>query len=155
MKLTGKKKAEFLKRMAKGRAAKSRKSAGPKRSKSAPKRTKSAPKKPKSAKVKTKSKPRKTMAKRKRFTRARKTGGKILGNSTLRIVMIGVGASTVAGTVVGMVAPQFVPIAKPWTAFLVGGPIGAISSIMLSGDGLGALGGIFGGASTPQQEFGV
>ena len=56
----------------------------------------------------------------------------------------GIGAATVAGIAVNAVAPQFAPIAKPVSAFLAGGPIGAVAQVFLDG-GLGSIGNIFGG----------
>ena len=141
-KLTGAKKAAFLKRMAKGRAAKSGKKAGPKRKVIAKKRTKSVTVKRKSV-----SKKSNTMAKNKRFARARKTGSKVFGNPLLKKAMIGIGAATLAGTVVNMVAPQFAPIAKPIAAFATGGVVGAAASLILSPDGLGSITGLFGGST--------
>ena len=149
-KLTGAKKKAFLARMAKGRAAKS--GAGPKI-----KRRKSARPSSKSVQVKRKSTPRKSnnMKRKSRRSRARSAGGKLLGNPTLKKAMIGIGASALAGTVVGMVAPQFAPIAKPLAGFATGGIVGGIASLILSGDGLGALGGIFGGGSSSSVGLSV
>ena len=141
-KLTGAKKAAFLKRMAKGRATKSGKIPGPKRKVIAKKRTKSV-----KVKSKRKSTKRNTMAKNKRFARARKTGSKVFGNPLLKKAMIGIGAATLAGTVVNMVAPQFAPIAKPIAAFATGGVVGAAASLILSPDGLGSITGLFGGST--------
>ena len=142
MKLTGAKKAAFLKRMAKGRVAKSGKKAGPKRKVIVKKRTKSVTVKRKSV-----SKKSNTMAKNKRFARVRKTGSKVFGNPLLKKAMIGIGAATLAGTVVNMVAPQFAPIAKPIAAFATGGVVGAAASLILSPDGLGSITGLFGGST--------
>ncbi len=109
-------------------------------------------KKTKSVTVKRKSVSKKsnTMAKRKstrRFSRARSTGGKIFGSPILRKAMIGIGAATLAGTVVNMVAPQFAPIAKPIAAFATGGVVGAAASLILSPDGLGSITGLLGGST--------
>jgi len=145
-KLTGAAKRKFLARMKKGRDAKSRKN----KSKSV---KKSRSKTTKSVKVKRKSSTRKPMARRKSSTRRSRARGKIggiLNNPTLKKVMIGMGAASLTGTVVGMVAPQFVPIAKPLSALAVGGPIGAVAAVLADG-GLGAIGGIFG---QPQQTQG-
>lgn len=129
--------------------AKARKAKAEKQKKSVTKRTKSA-------KVKRKSNTRQTMARRKSrksSSRRSKVGG-FLNNPTLKKVMIGIGAGSLAGTVVGMVAPQFAPIAKPITALAVGGPIGAISSIVADG-GLGAFGSIFGNQPAQAQVSAV
>ena len=158
-KLTGAKKAAFLKRMADGRKKKSTpKSQGQLKNrtinkrKKVVKRTKSVKKVTKSATVKRKSVSKKsnTMAKQKstrRFSRARSTGGKIFGSPLLKKAMIGIGAATLAGTVVNMVAPQFAPIAKPIAAFATGGVVGAAASLILSPDGLGSITGLLGGST--------
>ena len=138
MKLTGKKKAEFLKRMKEGREKAQKKR----------KPTKSILKKVrKSTIVKSKriSNKSKNMAKKSRKSSSRRT--KVTGflsNPTLKKVMIGMGASSLAGTVVSLVAPQYAPIAKPIAALAVGGPIGAIASVVADG-GFNALGGMFSG----------
>ncbi len=156
MKLTGAKKAAFLKRMAAGRKKKSTpKSQGQLKNrtinkrKKVVKRTKSVKKVTKSATVKRKSVSKKsnTMAKNKRFARARKTGSKVFGSPLLKKAMIGIGAATLAGTVVNMVAPQFAPIAKPIAAFATGGVVGAAASLIISPDGLGSITGLFGGST--------
>jgi len=67
----------------------------------------------------------------------------IFSNPTLRKVMLGIGASTVAGVVVSKVAPQFVPIAQIGSSIIAGGPIGAAASLFING-GLGNILGGFG-----------
>ena len=54
------------------------------------------------------------------------------------------------------VAPgsSITPIASTGAAFLTGGLVGGAANLILTG-GLGQLGGMFGGATAPQQEFGV
>jgi hypothetical protein len=69
-------------------------------------------------------------------------------------IVKGIGAGSLATIVVGRVAPQYAPIASIGAGFLTGGIVGGAANLLLSG-GLTSLGGIFGGASTPQQEFGV
>ena len=147
-KLTGKAKSDFLKRMAKGR-----KKTVTKKPKSV---RKQLVKRTKSVKVKRKSVARKTnnMAKRKRFTRARKTGGKIFGNPMLKKAMIGIGASTLAGVALNMFAPQLTPIAKPIAGFMTGGIVGGVASVLVSGEGLSGIGSIFGG-NTGNQGLSV
>jgi len=71
----------------------------------------------------------------------------------LKKVMIGMGAASLAGTVVGMVAPQFTPVAKPIAALAVGGPIGAVAAVLADG-GLGAIGNVF-GSSAPTGAGGI
>ena len=102
---------------------------------------------------------RKTMVKRRtRYARSARKGGMRIGSS-LKTGMIGeivkgIGAGSLATIVVGRVAPQYAPIASIGAGFLTGGIVGGAANLLLSG-GLTSLGGIFGGASTPQQEFGV
>ena len=71
------------------------------------------------------------MAKRKSRIVKKATG--IFNNPTLKKAMVGIGAGTLAGTVVGMIAPQATPFAKPVAAFLAGGPIGGIASVIADG----------------------
>jgi len=54
------------------------------------------------------------------------------------------------------VAPgsSITPIAATGAAFLTGGIVGGAANLILTG-GLSQLGGMFGGASMPQEEFGV
>ena len=101
--------------------------------------------------------PRKTM-KRRSIRRRSSSMGRGIGSS-LKTGMIGdivkgIGAGSLATIVVGRVAPQYASIASVGAGFLTGGIIGGAANLLLSG-GLTSLGGIFGGASTPQQEFGV
>lgn len=135
MKLTGKKKAAFLARMAKGRRNKA---------------TSQGPKQRKAVKVKRKRTTNKSnnMARKKTSRRSKVTG--FLNNPTLKKAMIGMGAASLAGTVVSMVAPQYAPIARPLAALAVGGPIGAVAAIVADG-GLSSLGGIVGGITGQQQ----
>lgn len=151
-KLTGKKKAEFLQRMAKGRKAAAKKVA--------PKR-KAAPKKKAPAKKSTnKATPRKQpMAAKKRFPRARKTGKGIassLKTGVIGEVVKGIGAGSLITLVMNRVAPNssLTPIASTGAAFLTGGLVGGAANLILSG-GLSQMGGIFGGASAPVSEVSV
>ena len=106
--------------------------------------------------------PRKrTMVKRRSRTVRRRTSSMTRGiGSSLKTGMIsdiikGIGAGSLATLVVGRVAPQYAPIASIGAGFLAGGGIiGGAANLLLSG-GLSSISGMFGGASTPQQEFGV
>jgi len=140
-KLTGAKKAKFLKRMRLGRLrAKNRSKPIVKRRKSQPLRRKHSPKT--------------TMPKRRRsrrrasvssgFRRAKSGIGNIFKSGIIKNVSAGIGAGVLTGIVVGAVAPQFSGIAKPVGALLAGGPVGAIASVLLDG-GLGSITGLFGG----------
>jgi hypothetical protein len=95
---------------------------------------------------------------RTRYTRSVRRGGKGIASS-LKTGMIGeivkgIGAGSLATVVVGRVAPQYAPIASVGAGFLSGGIIGGAANLLLSG-GLQSIGGLFGGASAPQQEMGV
>ena len=150
VKLTGEKKAKFLARMKKGKLKKS----GKKTTKSAPKR---ALQEPKSVKVKRKSysNNNNNMAKTKiRYRKAKSSIGGILNNSMLRKVMMGIGGGALAGTIVNMVAPQYTGIAKPLVALAVGGPIGAVASIVADG-GLSSFSGLLSVGQSAGQSTGL
>ena len=106
--------------------------------------------------------PRKrTMVKRRSsIRRVARRGSKGIGSSLktgiIGDVVKGIGAGSLVSLVMSRVAPNssITPIASTGAAFLTGGIVGGAANLILTG-GLGQLGGIFGGASTPQQEFGV
>ena len=106
--------------------------------------------------------PRKrTMVKRRtRYARSARKGGMRIGSSLktgiIGEVVKGIGAGSLVGLVMSRVAPNssITPIASTGAAFLAGGLTGGIAQVVLSG-GLSSFGSIFGGASKPQQEFGV
>ena len=110
--------------------------------------------------IKRRSAPRKTMARRRTITRRVSRKGRGIGSSlktgVIGEVVKGIGAGSLVSLVMSRVAPNssITPIASTGAAFLTGGLIGGAANLVLSG-GLGQLGGMFGGASTPQQEFGV
>ena len=161
VKLKGKKKAAFLKRMALGRknAAKKTKS----KPKQLKKVTKRVTKRRKSTTI-NKTKPRrKTMvSRRKRYSRRARSGGLKIGNSLktgiIGEVVKGVGAGSLVGMVLGRVMPDsnLTPIASTGAAFLAGGLTGGIAQVVLSG-GLSSFGGMFGGNQnvTAQVDMGV
>ena len=104
---------------------------------------------------------RRTMVKRRSsIRRVARRGSKGIGSSlktgVIGDVVKGIGAGSLVSLVMSRVAPNssITPIASTGAAFLTGGIVGGAANLILSG-GLGQLGGIFGGASTPQQEFGV
>ena len=104
---------------------------------------------------------RKTMVKRRSsIRRVARRGSKGIGSSLktgiIGDVVKGIGAGSLVSLVMSRVAPNssITPIAATGAAFLTGGIVGGAANLILSG-GLGQLGGMFGGASTPQQEFGV
>ena len=113
------------------------------------------------AKVKRRTTIRKPMVKRRSsIRRVARRGSKGIGSSlktgVIGDVVKGIGAGSLVSLVMSRVAPNssITPIASTGAAFLTGGLIGGAANLVLSG-GLGQLGGMFGGASTPQQEFGV
>jgi len=154
-KLKGAKKAAFLKRMADGRKkAKSAKIPGPKKRKTATKRRIKA-------KVKRRTTIRKPMVKRRtRIARRSRSVGRGIGSSlktgVIGDVVKGIGAGSLITLVMSRVAPNssITPIASTGAAFLSGGLVGGAANLILTG-GLGQLGGMFGGATAPQQELGV
>jgi len=82
--------------------------------------------------------------------------GSSLKTGVIGEVVKGIGAGSLVSLVMSRVAPNssITPIAATGAAFLTGGIVGGAANLILSG-GLSQLGGMFGGASTPQQEFGV
>ena len=106
--------------------------------------------------------PRKrTMVKRRtRVARRARSSGLKIGSSLktgiIGEVVKGIGAGSLVGMVMSRVMPNsaITPIASTGAAFLAGGVTGGIAQVILSG-GLSSFGSMFGGASAPQQEFGV
>jgi len=70
----------------------------------------------------------------------------------------GLGLATIAALVIGLVAPQFVPIAKPIAAYLGGGLPGIAAEIVVDYGLLNQITGLFGigggGGMVAQQEIG-
>jgi len=125
-----------------------------------PKR-KTATTKRKSTPLKRASPRKRTMVKRRtRIARRSKSVGRGIGSSlktgVIGEVVKGIGAGSLVSLVMSRVAPgsSLTPIAATGAAFLTGGIVGGAANLILTG-GLSQLGGMFGGASTPQQEFGV
>ena len=113
------------------------------------------------AKVKRRTTIRKPMVKRRSsIRRVARRGSRGIGSSLktgiIGDVVKGIGAGSLVSLVMSRVAPNssITPIASTGAAFLTGGIVVGAANLILSG-GLGQLGGIFGGATTPQQEFGV
>lgn len=101
---------------------------------------------------------RKSMARRrstrKVYRKSKSSFGSFLKGGLIGKAVAGVGAATLAGLVIGQVAPQFSGIARPLAAFAAGGPVGAVTSVMLDG-GLGSIGSMFGLGATTTPEVGV
>jgi|TARA_R110000787_G_scaffold172079_1_gene284760 hypothetical protein len=106
--------------------------------------------------------PRKSMVKRRTTIRRRTSSmGRGIGSSlktgVIGDVVKGIGAGSLVSLVMSRVAPNssITPIASTGAAFLSGGLVGGAANLILTG-GLSQLGGMFGGgASMPQEEFGV
>jgi len=125
------------------------------------KRTKSSTTRRKSTPLRRATPRRKSMVKRRtRIARRSRSVGRGIGSSlktgVIGEVVKGIGAGSLVTLVMSRVAPNssITPIAATGAAFLTGGIVGGAANLILSG-GLSQLGGMFGGASTPQQEFGV
>ena len=113
------------------------------------------------AKVKRRTTIRKPMVKRRtKIVRRSRSVGRGIGSSLktgiIGEVVKGIGAGSLVSLVMSRVAPNssITPIAATGAAFLTGGIVGGAANLILTG-GLSQLGGMFGGATTPQQEFGV
>jgi len=147
-KLKGKKKAAFLARMKKGRLAKAAKKLSKKvrKRRSKPKSNK---KRRKSQPIRTAKKRSPSVAKKKRsVSRSRGIFDKITKNKFVKGAALGLGGGALAIQISERFAPQFSGIAQPLGAFVFGGPIGLVASVLLQG-GLGFLtGGSTNGGST-------
>jgi len=165
-KLKGAKKAEFLKRMAAGRKkAKSSTKKGQVRKtarRAFTSKRKSVTTKRKSTPLRRATLRKRTMVKRRSRTIRRRSSsmGRGIGSSlktgVIGDVVKGIGAGSLVSLVMSRVAPNssITPIAATGAAFLTGGIVGGAANLILTG-GLSQLGGMFGGASMPQEEFGV
>ena len=67
--------------------------------------------------------------------------------SVIKKVAIGVGAASLAGMAVSIIAPQFVGIARPIAALAAGGIPGVAGELLLNQGLLQNITGMFGGAS--------
>ena len=73
--------------------------------------------------------------------------------SVLKKAAIGIGAATLAGMAVGIIAPQFVGIAKPVVALVAGGIPGVAAELIVDQGILGNVMGMFGGGGINQQRL--
>ena len=109
--------------------------------------------------IKRRSSSNKPMARRRSIRRTASRSSRGIGSSLktgiIGDVVKGIGAGSLVGLVMARVAPgsSITPIASTGAAFLTGGIVGGAANLLLTG-GL-SLGGIFGGATAPQQEMGV
>jgi len=67
--------------------------------------------------------------------------------SVIKKVAIGVGAASLAGMAVGMIAPQFAGIARPIAALAAGGIPGVAGELLINQGLLGNITGMFGGSA--------
>ena len=146
-KLHGAKKAAFLRRMAAGRA----KAAGRSIHRTVKRRVKRRVSRTIRKTIKRVSR-RAPMARRRRTaskSRGLKSKIPLINNPLFKKAAIGIGAATLAATVVSFVAPSIAqnPIFKPAIAFLTGDVIGLGAQVISSG-GLGALTGGSSGTSS-------
>jgi hypothetical protein len=164
-KLTGAKKAAFLKRMRLGRKKASTKKGQVRKTarRAFMGKRKTTRKRRITAKVKRATTNRKPMVRRSRTRSVRRRSSRAFGGigSSLKTGVIGdvvkgIGAGSLVSLVMSRVAPNssITPIAATGAAFLTGGIVGGAANLILTG-GLSQLGGMFGGASMPQEEFGV
>ena len=72
---------------------------------------------------------------------------------TAKKIAIGLGAAQLAGLAVGLIAPQFAPIAKPVAALAAGGVAGVAAELVLDQGVLGNVMGIFNGGGINQQRL--
>jgi len=138
-KLKGKKKAAFLARMKKGRLAKAAKKAAKKVKKTITKRPRSSKKARKQQRIKTTKRKTKSVAKGKTRRRIESGFGKITKNKFVRGAVLGLGGAALVAQVTDRFAPQFSQFAAPIGAFVFGGPVGLVASVLLQG-GFGLFG---------------
>jgi hypothetical protein len=73
--------------------------------------------------------------------------------SVIKKVAIGVGAASLAGMAVGIIAPQFVGIARPIAALAAGGIPGVAGELLINQGLLGNITGMFGGGGINQSRL--
>ena len=109
----------------------------------------------------TKAKPKRTKKTNKPKTTRRSVAKKSLSDRIprpLKKAAAGLGLATLAAVVVGMFAPQFVPVAKPIAAYIGGGIEGIAAEVIVDHGLLNQITGMFGfgngGGMVAQQEVG-
>jgi hypothetical protein len=110
------------------------------------KRKKAFPSKRKSNKPQ--NSPRKSMAKAKSWSSKFKTG-------TIGKVLMGLGAAQAAALAVGIIAPQYIGIAKPVAALAAGGIPGVAAELVIDQGLLGNVMGMFGGGAVQNGAGGL
>jgi len=73
--------------------------------------------------------------------------------SVIKKVAIGVGAASLAGMAVGLIAPQFSGIARPIAALAAGGIPGVAGELLINQGLLGNITGMFGGGGINQSRL--
>jgi len=73
--------------------------------------------------------------------------------SAIKKVAIGVGAASLAGMAVGLIAPQFVGIARPIAALAAGGIPGVAGELLINQGLLGNITGMLGGGGINQSRL--
>ena len=73
--------------------------------------------------------------------------------SVIKKVAIGVGAASLAGMAVGIIAPQFVGIARPIAALAAGGIPGVAGELLINQGLLGNITGMLGGGGINQTRL--
>jgi len=92
--------------------------------------------------------PRSSMAKAKSWSSKFKTG-------TIGKVLIGLGAAQAAALAVGIIAPQYIGIAKPVAALAAGGIPGVAAELVIDQGLLGNVMGMFGGGAVQNGGAGL
>ena len=98
----------------------------------------------------------KVKSKAKSYKRRKSSSGMKLPKipSVIKKVAIGVGAASLAGMAVGIIAPQFVGIARPVAALAAGGIPGVAGELLLNQGLLQNITGMFGGGGAVQNGAG-
>ena len=71
----------------------------------------------------------------------------------IKKVAIGVGAASLAGMAVGLIAPQFAPIARPIAALAAGGIPGVAGELLINQGLLGNITGMLGGGGINETRL--
>jgi len=98
----------------------------------------------------------KIKSKAKSYKRRKSSSGMKLPKipSVLKKVAMGVGAASLAGIAVGMIAPQYTGIVRPIAALAAGGIPGVAGELLLNQGLLQNITGMFGGASINDTRLG-
>jgi hypothetical protein len=99
----------------------------------------------------------KVKSKAKSYKRRKSSSGMKLPKipSVIKKVAIGVGAASLAGMAVGIIAPQFVGIARPVAALAAGGIPGVAGELLLNQGLLQNITGMFGGGAVQNGAGGL